>query len=135
MTDPDLMKHNDPLNKQVRHWVQPGLTIAEGASDLHTTRAPHTSFVGSAPIPGTGAHRYVFILAKESEKGAERVGVGERAGQADFKDRLRFSAADFIKEHGLEVVGVAFMEVEPTASAGVDDAKMIAEVMKHVVTG
>ncbi|KAL1699867.1 phosphatidylethanolamine-binding protein [Schizophyllum commune] len=147
MADPDLMKRNDPLDKEVRHWVQPGLKPAAGnptltrtdptvtrggGPSLVPTRPPHTAFLPSAPMPGTGPHRYVFILAKETRKD---VGTGERGGNADFAERLKFDATAFIREHGLEVVGVAVMEVAPTAGAGVDDAKLMAESAMHKVVG
>lgn len=82
-------------------------------------------------MPMTGSHRYIFILAKESRE----VGVGDRDGEADFKERLRFVAQDFITEHGLVVVGVTAMKVAPTAEAGKDDIKLMAESAKHLVTG
>ncbi|TRM67505.1 phosphatidylethanolamine-binding protein [Schizophyllum amplum] len=132
MTDPDLMKHNDPLDKQVRHWVQPGLKLATAESPvLAAVRPPHTTFLASAPMPMTGAHRYVFILARETRD----VGTGERNGQADFKERLKFDATEFVREQGLEVVGVALMKVAPTAAAGAADAALMAESAKHMVTG
>jgi len=130
MTDPDLMKTNDPLDKQVRHWVQPGLT-SSGSGKLTATRGPHTSFLPSAPMPMTGPHRYVFILAKESRD----IGTGERGGEADFKERLRFVAQDFINKNGLTVVGVTAMKVAPTAEAGKEDVKLMGESAKHMVTG
>jgi phosphatidylethanolamine-binding protein len=133
MTDPDLMKANDPINKQVRHWVQPGLTLPVGGTDqLKPTRGPHTTFLASAPLPGTGPHRYVFILAREH---GTDPGVGERNAHADFKDRLQFSAGDFVKAHGLEVVGVSYMTVAPNISAAVENVKLTAETVKHAVTG
>lgn len=134
MTDPDLMKTNDPINGQVRHWVQPGLVPStSGSNELTATQPAHTSFLPSAPMPLTGPHRYIFILARET--GTTPIGVGERGGQADFKERLQFVTEDFIKQHGLEVVGVTFMRVAPTAAAGVDDVKLMAESAAHMVTG
>jgi phosphatidylethanolamine-binding protein (PEBP) family uncharacterized protein len=132
MTDPDLMKTNDPIDKQVRHWVQPGLSTSE-SGELTATRPPHTTFLPSAPMPGTGPHRYVFILAREPTGSAPT--VGERDGNADFKERLQFLAGEFIKEHNLHVVGVACMKIAPTAAAGADDVKLMAESAKHMVTG
>jgi hypothetical protein len=135
MTDPDLMKTNDPVDNQVRHWVQPGLSpSSDGGADLRPTRPPHTNFLPSAPMPGTGSHRYVFILAREPSAGTAPT-VGERDGAADFKDRLKFFAGDFVRDHGLEVVGVACMKVAPTAASGLDDVKLMAESAKHMVTG
>ncbi|KAL1747253.1 phosphatidylethanolamine-binding protein [Schizophyllum fasciatum] len=172
MADPDLMKRNDPANRQVCHWVQPGLRVARGAAGrvggvgaasgasaaarastdadgsalLAPTRAPHTTFLPSAPMPGTGAHRYVFVLAKEPGEGADAarggetngkgsIGTGQRGGDADFAERLGFDAVAFLREHGLEVVGAAAMEVAPTAGAGVDDAKLMAESAVHKALG
>jgi hypothetical protein len=133
LTDPDLMKTNDPVDKQVRHWVQPGLKTLGQGPELTSTRPPHTTFLASAPMPGTGPHRYVFILAREpSDSGPT---IGERGGIADFKERLGFFAGEFIKEHNLEVVGVATMKIAPTAAAGLDDLKLMAESAKHMVTG
>ncbi|KAL1717007.1 phosphatidylethanolamine-binding protein [Schizophyllum commune] len=108
MTDPDLMKRNDPLDKQVRHWVQPGLNPAAGN-----------------PTPPS----------RTAAEAGKDVGTGERGGDADFAERLKFDATAFIREHGLEVVGVAVMEVAPTAGAGVDDAKLMAESAVHKVVG
>jgi hypothetical protein len=133
MADPDLMKTNDPINKHVRHWVLPGLSPSE-SGELRPTRPAHTSFLPSAPMPATGPHRYVFILAREPSA-AMAPTVGERDGLADFKERLQWSAGDFIRDHNLEVVGVACMKIAPTAKSGLDDIKLMAESAKHMVTG
>lgn len=125
------MTTNDPLDKQVRHWVQPGLKYSSSSGELTSSRGPHTSFLPSAPMPMTGSHRYIFVLAKE----AREVGVGERDGEADFKERLLFVAQDFITKHDLVVVGVTAMKVAPTLEAGKDDVKLMAESAKHFVTG
>ncbi|KAK7050908.1 hypothetical protein VNI00_005020 [Paramarasmius palmivorus] len=138
MTDPDLMQPNDPKNKQVRHWVISSLKpkVADTPTYAELQRissSTHTTFLPSAPMPTTGAHRYVFILAKGtvSEPSLEK----EKERPADFNERLQFEADTFIKQNNLEVVGVAFMRVQPTLAAGIDDVKLMAESALHTVTG
>uniref|UniRef100_A0A0W0EXP5 Phosphatidylethanolamine-binding protein n=1 Tax=Moniliophthora roreri TaxID=221103 RepID=A0A0W0EXP5_MONRR len=138
MTDPDLMQPNDPKNKQVRHWVitslKPRVSETPTYAELQrTSSATHTTFLPSAPMPSTGPHRYVFILAKGLVR--EPTVEKEKGRPADFNERLKFEADAFIKENNLEVVGVAFMSVQPTLAAGVDDVKLMAESVMHSVTG
>ncbi|GAA6045044.1 hypothetical protein JCM8097_002332, partial [Rhodosporidiobolus ruineniae] len=69
MTDPDLFKHNDTVSGQVRHWIQSGVKFDKTSkrSTASVNPAVLNSYVPPSPAMGTGAHRYIFILAREPD--------------------------------------------------------------------
>lgn len=57
-----------------------------------------SAYKGSAPPPGTGAHRYIYLLFKQS---------GEIT---DFtlKSKSKFNTAEFVSKYGCELVAANF---------------------------
>jgi len=104
-TDPDAPSRAKPIRREWRHWVVgniPGNNITAG-KEL-------TGYVGSAPPPDTGLHRYIFILYKQPK------------GQINFKEdhtsctcatgRANWKAPDFAAKYGLEPVGINFYQAK-----------------------
>ncbi|XP_033321264.2 protein D1 isoform X1 [Megalopta genalis] len=63
MTDPDAPSRKDPKFREWHHWLVgniPGADVSKGEV--------LSEYVGSGPPKGTGLHRYVFLLYKQSEK-------------------------------------------------------------------
>lgn len=63
MTDPDAPSRADPKYREVRHW----LVINIPADDVNAGEAIF-EYIGSGPPEGTGLHRYVFLVYKQSGK-------------------------------------------------------------------
>ena len=63
MTDPDAPSRADPKLREWQHWLVgniPGTDISKGEV--------LSAYVGSGPPEGTGLHRYVFLIYKQSGK-------------------------------------------------------------------
>lgn len=73
MTDPDAPSRQNPVFREMRHWIVgniPGNRIADGETLF--------DYIGSGPSPDTGLHRYVFLLYKQTGKlafGDRRIGM------------------------------------------------------------
>ncbi|XP_061395208.1 protein D3-like [Musca vetustissima] len=93
MTDPDAPSRTDPKFREFRHWLVvniPGNHIDQGEV--------LAAYIGSGPPKGTGLHRYVFLLYKQSGKlefDEARVGNNSR------QDRPKFKAAKFAEKYNL----------------------------------
>ncbi|KAI8931785.1 hypothetical protein NX059_011422 [Plenodomus lindquistii] len=127
MTDPDLMMNNDTYFGQVRHWLATNLTSTPNGTLSHFAAAERSPYIGPAPLPNymySRPHRYVFILARASEKIAvtpqdlrdlQEPFVAALAGRngevQDLKDRWGFDAQRLIEKKGLKVEAVTFMRV------------------------
>lgn len=63
MTDPDAPSRKDPKFREWHHWLVgniPGNDVSKGEV--------LSAYVGSGPPEGTGLHRYVFLIYKQSGK-------------------------------------------------------------------
>ncbi|XP_065165565.1 phosphatidylethanolamine-binding protein homolog F40A3.3-like isoform X2 [Atheta coriaria] len=63
MTDPDAPSRKEPTYREWHHWLVgniPGGDISKGET--------LSAYVGSGPPEGTGLHRYVFLIYKQSGK-------------------------------------------------------------------
>lgn len=63
MTDPDAPSRADPKFREWHHWLVgniPGCDVSKG--DVLS------AYIGSGPPQGTGLHRYVFLVYKQSGK-------------------------------------------------------------------
>eukprot|EP00731_Ephydatia_muelleri_P020284 Em0013g11a len=92
MTDPDAPSRQNPIRREIKHWLVvdiPGCDVAKG-----TVLAPYR---GSGPPQGTGLHRYIFLVYKQSSdvKFNEPVLGPSRDGRANWK------VQDFAAKHGL----------------------------------
>ena len=88
MTDPDAPSRAEPTFREIKHWLVvniPGTDIDKG-----TTVA---EYIGSGPPLGTGLHRYVFLVYKQS--GPLDVNGEVFACSTSRAGRLKFSVRDF----------------------------------------
>lgn len=63
MTDPDAPSRKEPTFREWHHWLVvnvPGSNVNEGEV--------LSDYIGSGPPPGTGLHRYVFLVFKQPSK-------------------------------------------------------------------
>merc|ERR1711941_44433 len=80
MVDPDAPSRDDPKFGEWRHWLVtniPGSQVNKG-----TVLAP---YMGPGPPPGTGHHRYVFVVFKQKDQVPHEVMHNEGKGRANFK--------------------------------------------------
>ncbi|XP_064550377.1 protein D3 [Drosophila montana] len=92
MVDPDAPSRAEPKFREILHWAVvniPGNQLNEGQTLVE--------YVGSGPPQGTGLHRYIFLLYRQSQRIEESLHIDRRTRQG----RLNFSAREFAAKHGL----------------------------------
>lgn len=93
MTDPDAPSRKEATYREWHHWLVgnvPGSDIAKGEV--------LSAYVGSGPPPGTGLHRYVFLIFKQQGK----LNFDEpRLPNDDGDGRGCFKIAAFAKKYNL----------------------------------
>ncbi|CAB3219863.1 unnamed protein product [Arctia plantaginis] len=93
MTDPDAPSRADPKFREWHHWLVgnvPGDNVAAG-EEL-------SQYVGSGPPPGTGLHRYVFLVYQQPDKLTfDEPRLTNKSGA----NRAMFSIAKFAKKYNL----------------------------------
>ncbi|KAK9766892.1 hypothetical protein K7432_003682 [Basidiobolus ranarum] len=101
MTDPDAPSRESPTLGEWRHWVVGNVT----GDDLSKADVV-TKYFGPGPPPGTGYHRYIFLLYRQN-------------GSIDFEKlpedpskRSNFKTEDFVKQYNLTLVAGNFFEAE-----------------------
>uniref|UniRef100_U5EQ08 Putative phosphatidylethanolamine-binding protein n=1 Tax=Corethrella appendiculata TaxID=1370023 RepID=U5EQ08_9DIPT len=93
MTDPDAPSRNEPTYREWHHWLVgniPGKDISKG--DVLS------AYVGSGPPQGTGLHRYVFLVYKQSGK---LTFDEQRLPNNSGDGRGKFSIRNFAKKYNL----------------------------------
>jgi phosphatidylethanolamine-binding protein (PEBP) family uncharacterized protein len=104
MTDPDAPSRQNPKNAEWWHWGIiniPGSDISKGDEVV--------GYVGAGPPQGTGLHRYVLILCKQSEKIDFPT---DRRRSNTNADRAHFKARQLFKDLNLTPVGVNFFQAQ-----------------------
>lgn len=93
MTDPDAPSRAQPKFREFRHWLVaniPGNKIEQGEVVA--------AYVGSGPPKGTGLHRYVFLLYKQSGK----LEIDEpHVANNSRRNRPKFKAEEFAIKYNL----------------------------------
>jgi len=62
--------------------------------------------MGPGPRPGTGTHRYIFLLYQSNEQ------VKEEKTFDDIPQRRKFSLAKFVSDNQLQLLGVTVFTVD-----------------------
>ncbi|KAF2169449.1 hypothetical protein M409DRAFT_52688 [Zasmidium cellare ATCC 36951] len=86
----------------ILHCIQPGLTLSPNNNELTTTDPFIANYIGPAPPPGSGPHRYSFYLFKQPENFD-----GKKYAPPDGKNlgnmsRMRFDLDAWMSKAGLE---------------------------------
>ncbi|KAI5120422.1 hypothetical protein M0805_006922 [Coniferiporia weirii] len=129
MLDPDAPSHADPKFGPFRHWVVSGLKpptpgeIIAAASAEKELLAPSpdpisasssnpviTPYRPPGPGPGTGMHRYVFLLFQEPIGGYSLPTDAPEFG-SELETRRRWSGMEFANRHGLQLVGANYFKL------------------------
>ncbi|GJN82013.1 protease inhibitor (Tfs1) [Purpureocillium lilacinum] len=92
-----------PVLGPILHWIQPGLKaeIKDGKSVL-TAKEPFVSdYIGPAPPPGSGPHRYCFFLYEQPAGFDGKAHAPADGAKMSNWSRMRFSLDDWEKKAGL----------------------------------
>ncbi|KAL7636756.1 UNVERIFIED_CONTAM: hypothetical protein RMT77_012510 [Armadillidium vulgare] len=96
MTDPDAPSRKDPQYREILHW----LVINIPGSDLNKGETL-TPYRGSGPPKGTGLHRYIFLVFKQSGK---KSFDEPNLTNPKRENRMKFSTRNFVSKHKLTLV-------------------------------
>lgn len=104
MVDPDAPSRAEPSLREILHYIAvnvPGNDVSKGET--------LAEYIGPKPPKGSGLHRYVFLLFKQS--GPLKSNMKIPAG--DIEGRKNFSIRKFAKEYNLgEPVAANFFQAE-----------------------
>ncbi|KAG9095291.1 hypothetical protein FRC06_009953 [Ceratobasidium sp. 370] len=123
--DPDAPSRADPKFGPFRHWVLTGLkapaaeTLAALTKECDPSppvgaksfKAATTPYRPPGPGPGTGVHRYVFLLFREPNVGFE-VPAGAPEYGAELEQRRKWSGVAFGERYGLKLVAANFFTLK-----------------------
>ncbi|CCX29632.1 Similar to Carboxypeptidase Y inhibitor; acc. no. P14306 [Pyronema omphalodes CBS 100304] len=106
LTDPDAPSRENPKNAEFCHWIQTGLTADD--TIFYSKSRALMKYMGPAPPPKTGKHRYVFLLYRGSNKDLQEPKDRVRWGNPEQKKGVTVGVRKWAKEGGLELVGANF---------------------------
>ncbi|KAF5333940.1 hypothetical protein D9758_018159 [Tetrapyrgos nigripes] len=115
MTDPDAPSRANPTSKEFRHWVITGLKSPAqtanktGSLTALKTKPSATPYRPPGPPPGSGLHRYTFLLFQEPSGFSLPTDAKEFG--AEVPDRRHWSAYKFGEQYGLKLVGANYFIV------------------------
>jgi len=92
MVDPDAPSRKEPKLREILHFMVaniPGQDVDKG--DVLA------EYIGSGPPQGTGLHRYIFLLFKQSGRLESKMKISKTSRNG----RVNFSIRKFAKEHNL----------------------------------
>ncbi|XP_045770241.1 phosphatidylethanolamine-binding protein homolog F40A3.3-like [Maniola jurtina] len=93
MTDPDAPSRKEPTFRESHHWLV--CNILGNEVEVGDTLS---AYIGSGPPPGTGLHRYVYLVYKQPGK----IDFDEpRLPNNSAEKRGGFSIAKFAKKYNL----------------------------------
>ncbi|XP_071492803.1 protein D3-like [Diadema antillarum] len=93
MVDPDAPCRTDRSVGEVIHWLVlniPGCDVSKGQV--------HAEHIGSGPREGSGLHRYVFLIYKQS---GPITSPSEAYRPRNSERRIRWSARNFVRDNTL----------------------------------
>lgn len=138
LTDPDATSRSDPTKAEMCHWIVTGLlsntssvdqvvqlpTLREAMDDTFHSWGPGLETIGSsgkvkelmsyfppAPPPGTGFHRYVFVLlaSKSKKDGQDDAGPQKPSERPHWGyGKIGKGVRDWAKDNELTPVGANF---------------------------
>ncbi|KAI5819182.1 hypothetical protein BZA77DRAFT_304612 [Pyronema omphalodes] len=106
LTDPDAPSRSDPKNAEFCHWIQTGLTSDD--TIFYSKTYALVKYMGPAPPPKTGKHRYVFLLYRGGNKDLKAPRDRPRWGYPEQKKGVTIGVRKWAEESGLELVGANF---------------------------
>ncbi|KAF9436792.1 hypothetical protein BGZ76_002976 [Entomortierella beljakovae] len=108
LTDPDAPSRTNPRMREYRHWI---VTNLSGSSDFQPANVSQgnilTPYMGPAPPSGSGPHRYIFLLYKQTPSSDINTLTSPLTSE-----RQGFKAKQFTSQAGLELVGANYFFAE-----------------------
>ncbi|KAI1302296.1 hypothetical protein EDD11_005631 [Mortierella claussenii] len=108
MTDPDAPSRKDPKMREYRHWIVSNIS---GSTDFQPASLSQgtevTEYMGPAPPQGSGPHRYIFLLYKQTSSSDVQA-----LSQPLTSERQGFKVKQFTTQAGLELVGANYFIAE-----------------------
>ncbi|ORY95615.1 phosphatidylethanolamine-binding protein [Syncephalastrum racemosum] len=104
LVDPDAPSKSDPKFGPYRHWVVGNIPGSTGLVETNTANEL-TPYMGPAPPPGSGPHRYIFLLYRQTREQHSFTPL-------NVQDRSKFSFSNFAQENQLELIGANFFYAE-----------------------
>lgn len=83
----------------ILHWVQPDVKASE--LTLNTEAPFIANYIGPAPPPGSGPHRYVFFLFEQPAGFDARKYAPPGGKNLSNMSRMRYNLDSWVKEVGL----------------------------------
>jgi phosphatidylethanolamine-binding protein (PEBP) family uncharacterized protein len=89
---------------QILHWIQPGFTAAatpneSGLTELKPGSEPFAAdYIGPAPPPGSGPHRYIFFLYQQPDSFDAGKFATPNGQPLALTKRIRFNLTQFEKD-------------------------------------
>ncbi|OZJ05450.1 hypothetical protein BZG36_01648 [Bifiguratus adelaidae] len=100
LTDPDAPSRQDPKWREFRHWVVTNVPSNGDVSKGTTIQ----DYMGPAPPKGTGPHRYVLLLYRQSGAFTEVPKLSEK--------RQNWKASTFAQQHEMTLVAANWFVAE-----------------------
>lgn len=91
---------NLPFLGPILHWIQPGLQSTSG-NVLATSDPFVADYLGPAPPPPSGPHRYVFFLYEQPDHFTAQKYAPPNGAKVATMKRMRYDLDAFEKEAGL----------------------------------
>ncbi|TFK33164.1 PEBP-like protein [Crucibulum laeve] len=107
MTDPDAPSRADPKFGQWRHWVLPSAGSETESLSALKTKPATTPYWPPGPPPGSGFHRYTFLLFEEPV-GSITIPTNAPEHGATMAERRCWNAMTFAEQYSLKLVGANF---------------------------
>jgi phosphatidylethanolamine-binding protein (PEBP) family uncharacterized protein len=90
-----------PILGPILHWIQGGYTSSTGDNKLSTSEAFVANYIGPAPPPGSGPHRYCFFVYEQPAGFDAKKYAPANGAKLGNGARMWASLDDKVKEFGL----------------------------------
>lgn len=109
MTDPDAPSRQDPKFREWRHWTAMNISAENPRGD------EVAAYVGSGPPQGTGYHRYVIAVLRQTHGKIQDM---KQVPHIKFtaEGRGKWKLQDFAHQHHLELIAADFYQAQFDAS-------------------
>ncbi|XP_072934798.1 protein D2-like [Epargyreus clarus] len=104
MLDPDVPSRTNTSLANVRHWH-----VGNIPADNVTAGETLAMYMGPIPDPGTGPHRYTFLVYRQKKK---LVFTEPRLLDTTGNGRTGFSLKEYVKKYNLELIAANFFQAE-----------------------
>lgn len=85
----------------ILHWIQPGFKASESTQTLTSTDPFVSNYIGPAPPPFSGPHRYVFYLYEQPEGFDGKKHAPPGGKPVATTSRMRYDLDEWVKKAGL----------------------------------